>query len=121
MKFCEICENLLYAELSKDKNGVVMMCHCCGQANPLATGQSHALSDRALTDAKGEVLYDHYRNPDIFEDPSVPLTTLATCTNKSCPRDKDQEQKVIYIKYDSRNMRYLYGCAYCKQFWTRDS
>ena len=39
------------------------------------------------------------------------------CANGKCSRAADQPSRVVYIKYDQVNLRYVYCCKHCKHVW----
>ena len=41
------------------------------------------------------------------------------CPNEECNK-KNKNTKVSYIKYDNKNMKFLYICKYCNQKWTNN-
>ena len=56
--------------------------------------------------------YEQYMNKYIIHDPTLPRVN-----NIKCPSCDVQPNKVIYIKYDHVNMKYLYFCCNCEHFW----
>ena len=60
-------------------------------------------------------------NPYIKYDPTLPRVNNIKCTNKDCNSKKNKLQnEVIYIKYDSKNMKYLYVCETCGETWKQN-
>jgi DNA-directed RNA polymerase subunit M/transcription elongation factor TFIIS len=51
-------------------------------------------------------------------DPTLPHLDTIKCPNETCPsRSAKAESDVIYIKYDTANMKYLYICTNCNTQW----
>jgi hypothetical protein len=60
--------------------------------------------------------YSQYINKNIKYDPTLPRVNNIQCVNESCT-GKGKPNEVIYLKYDFVNMKYLYYCCHCEQFW----
>lgn len=115
MEFCENCENMLYFKVE----GSDMLTKYCKNCN---YSVSKSYEDDAVViienDFRDEkVIYSQYKNKNIIYDPTLPRVKNIVCTNQNCSKHKDQENNVIYIKYDNKNMKYLYFCNYCEEFW----
>nr|WRJ69776.1 putative DNA-directed RNA polymerase subunit Rpb9/RpoM [Oceanusvirus sp.] len=112
MKFCEVCDNLLYVKLD-DAGAFVYQCnYCSSQFKPAS--QDSVVAEVNYRDDRAK--YHHLLTPLVHEDPTLPRVDIA-CPNKSCPRPPRKKGDVLYIKYDHVNLRYLYSCGYCKHFW----
>lgn len=113
MKFCEGCRNMLFLQLQE---GGALHYHCkaCGttlDAQP--TTQETCVVDNNYVDD----FHKQYLSPYIVYDPTLPRTRNIPCINKACVRPKDREQEVIYVKYDTAAMKFLYYCCHCGMFW----
>jgi DNA-directed RNA polymerase subunit M/transcription elongation factor TFIIS len=112
MRFCEVCDNAT-ALRSSDEGKAVLVCHYCGHSKELEelvrdSGGSFVVSSSDHSDSTS--MYAHYLTPAIFSDPTLPKTRDVACPD-ACGRE------VIYIKYDSANMRYLFVCTKCRKAW----
>jgi aspartate carbamoyltransferase regulatory subunit len=56
--------------------------------------------------------------PLLHEDPTLPRISNVPCPNATCDRPADRPNEVLYVKYDAKQLRFLYSCAYCKHMWT---
>jgi hypothetical protein len=61
--------------------------------------------------------YQKFMSRHIKHDPTLPRVKNIACTNESCSKPSDAENEVIYIKYDPKNLKYLYYCCHCETFW----
>ena len=62
--------------------------------------------------------YEMFINPYIKYDPTLPRVNNIKCVNKECKsKSKNVNNEVIYIKYDNDEMKYLYYCVHCDNFW----
>jgi DNA-directed RNA polymerase subunit M/transcription elongation factor TFIIS len=116
MEFCKNCENMLYLRV-ENNDTLTRYCKNCNysESKSYAT-DSEVIIDNDLKDEM--VIYSQYMTKNIVYDPTLPRVNNIVCTNSSCCKGKDKDNKVIYIKYDSKNMKYLYFCTYCEHFWT---
>lgn len=140
MKFCNVCDNMMYMRLvvdattggqdegkeeegeapPRERNTLTYFCKNCG---------FHV--DASSTDAKDKVLdtdykddqatYSQYATPNIVHDPTLPRVSNIPCPFQDCSRPAASPNEVIYIKYDPTNLRYLYYCTHCARFWKSGS
>ena len=112
-EFCEICDNLLYMRASEnDEATLVKYCKHCSFTKPMEAGQCVKVSETLYSE--DQLLYDQFQNKFLRYDPTLPRVRdpALKCPNTECTGPKDSPQ-IIYIKYQSTNMRYMYCCDYC--------
>ena len=65
-----------------------------------------------------DLLYNQNVNKYLRFDPTLRRIRdpHITCPNTDCTATQDNNQ-VIYIKYDAKNMKYLYVCETCGHTW----
>jgi DNA-directed RNA polymerase subunit M/transcription elongation factor TFIIS len=115
MKFCQHCENMMY--VSVEKENLVYYCKHCNnkETQDVALDESVVIiDDNKIDDA---TRYSHYINKFLKYDPTLPRVNNIVCVNKSCSKKEDEQNEVIYLKYDHANMQYLYYCCHCDHFW----
>ncbi|AUF82338.1 putative DNA-directed RNA polymerase subunit Rpb9/RpoM [Tetraselmis virus 1] len=117
MKFCEVCDNLLYVKLGDSGNKLMYQCNYCSSSfdpspDDTLVSETNYRDDRAK--------YDHLLTPLVHEDPTLPRVDGIACPNKECTRPARKRGSVLYIKYDPVNLKFLYSCTYCKHFWGPD-
>ena len=61
--------------------------------------------------------HKQYLSPYIAYDPTLPRTSAIPCENKNCQRPENRPEEVIFVKYDSINMKFLYYCCHCARFF----
>jgi len=112
INYCNNCENMTSLHCSNE-NKLVHYCSVCGETEDIID------KNRCIyeTEFKG---YDNCeklnKNKYIVND-----ITLPTIQNKKivCPNDKcDKKDKILYIKYDFDQIKYIYICNGCGQKWT---
>lgn len=136
MKFCDVCNNMLYVS-TDDQSGLVLYCKNCSYKNVMTkeedsiqltnvqrkgTTGADEQSDTCIMNinyADDARSYKQYLTPNIKYDMTLPRVNNIPCPNKDC-KSKTNDSEVIYIKYDNMNMKYLYFCCKCEQFWKQD-
>lgn len=119
MNFCETCGNMLYMNVRPGDDGVpVLSCACksCGSSSELGAEKcSAALFTSDYSD--DHLAYKQYMSPHISHDPTLPHADNIECINPDCSRQTEEPRDVIFVKYDRKNLKFLYHCCYCKEFW----
>jgi len=123
MQFCQVCRNVMYLRAEQRGPGgananarPVLNCRACGFSRSVDTGVVTVdVFTKALVDASGQ-----YMTPYVEQDPTLPHVTNIPCPNKACTKPPGEASDVIYMKYDQRNMRYVYRCVHCKTFWKHE-
>ena len=112
MKFCPVCRYYLY--LNIEEQACIRLCRACGYTEKEEKGN---LISETLVKERTSEGYKILLNEFTRQDPTLPH--LKT----KCPRDdcksngRGAEKDVIYIKYDSENLKYLYICNVCGEYW----
>ena len=118
MEFCNYCNNMLYINLDDDKN-MIKFCKNCGNkiVHKKEAGSKVIIEDNQIDD---DTKYAQYNTPNIKFDRTLPRVNNIKCENEHCSTNKKENptnREVIYIKYDDKNMRYLYHCVTCEHTW----
>lgn len=113
MKFCINCKNYLYIDLDEEQN-LVRYCKNCShkEVEKKENGSVLVIDDNKIDDV---TRYSQFLNKNIKYDPTLPRVNNIPCTNPDCKKKDDPE--VIYVKYDFVNMKYLYYCCSCEQYF----
>jgi DNA-directed RNA polymerase subunit M/transcription elongation factor TFIIS len=110
---------MLYIRLDKeDANSLEYYCRNCGNVDNLITKDNLCISTTNLTSQDSTPT--HNINLYTKYDPTLPRTTTIKCPNAECisnQEDGETNREVIYIRYDDKNMKYLYLCKYCNKSW----
>ena len=123
MKFCKVCDNMYYISINaKNSNSLSYYCRNCGDVDEVTTNQEiQCVLNTSLKNDESK--YRHIINKYIKLDPTIPRIYTIPCPNENCPTNKpedDSEHKpreVIYIRYDTKNLKYVYMCCICNQSW----
>jgi len=112
MRFCEVCDNLLYVKVAA--GALVDQCNYCGCSYSVESSTAPVLE----TDYRDDrAKYHHLLTELLHEDPTLPRVDNVPCPNEACSRPSRAKGNVLYVKYDPVNVRFLYSCCYCKAFW----
>ena len=122
MKFCEVCQNMLYIALdSEDTNKLTYYCRNCGHVDKAITQEGHCVLQSQLK--QGEQKFQHMINEYTKLDPTLPRIHSMKCPNDYCKTNEDSSKlptEVIYMRYDDKNMKYVYICVTCDTIWKTD-
>jgi len=137
MHFCIKCGNMYYIKIKDDTEELVYNCRKCGHTNSELINQLDNLcvSKTELT-TNSIVDYSNIINKYTKLDPTLPRINNINCPNKDCPSNtKDSiddesknnsstqvktEKEIIYLRYDDKNMKYLYLCGVCDHYWNNN-
>lgn len=115
MKFCTICDNMLYEQLNAE--GVLMnVCKNCGNAVSINTSAT-ASCVMENNYADDSTLYKQFMNKHMHDDPTLPRVSNIACVNGACTKKASDSNDVVYVKYDAVNVKFLYQCGHCATFW----
>ena len=118
MYFCENCDNMYYVHIDSTSDTITHFCRNCGNTN-----------DKLLSNTNTVFEYDNDKN-STFKlansinqytkyDPTLPRTSNIVCPNVECPSITTDgvKNEIIYIKYDERNIKFIYLCSHCDKSW----
>lgn len=135
MKFCAICQNMLYIVMDEEKSRLNYTCKNCNYTETKSSekeGESIVVAQKRFDESsKYNNIHDccvmdisyfddtnsflQYQTKDIKYD-----MTLPRLKNIPCPSNCKEDSEVICIKYDPVNLKYLYYCTKCEEFWKLD-
>lgn len=113
MKFCKICRNMLY--IKNENENLVYYCKNCNFVENNVETAGQPVVDSNLID--DDMRYSQYMTKNIKHDPSLPRVNNIKCPSEHCTKKPNQDDEVIYVKYEFHNMKYLYFCCHCEAFW----
>lgn len=115
MKFCEKCDNMYYIGIDeKNTNDIVNYCRYCGNVdNNISTEGS------CIINTKNEIENDtsDVINEFTKQDPTLPHLYNVTCPNVECESHKQNKNDVIFIRYNTKDMKFIYLCTFCDYSW----
>ena len=117
MRFCTVCDNLLYEELEPQSLALVYACKCCG--NVVRDDVREAVVMESTCPMDDETKYRQFVTPHLKDDPTLPRASYIPCVRgDKCTRPAAAPREVIFVKYDAVNLKFLYHCVHCGAFWT---
>lgn len=118
MEFCHFCNNMLYIKDDPDDAfDVKLYCKNCQFQKPLSDSKQTKLVIQNIYNANNVIDYKNILNENIIHDPTIPHIDNIKCPNEGCTKPKDAGNDILYIKIDTVNLKFIYYCTYCKQFW----
>lgn len=131
MHFCTECGNMYYLRLIKDEetqeDGLIYYCRNCGHEDKSLVSNLNNLYV-SKTDVEVSANYKNKINKYTKRDPTLPRINTVNCPNVDCGSNKiietkddeshkEKEKEILYIRYDDKNMKYVYLCAVCDTVW----
>ena len=113
MHFCVMCNNMYYVSLGKDDD-LSYYCRNCGFVDPDITVNNITVSKSRLQHKEGKNFYN-FVNKYTKYDPTLPRIYNIPCPNSECT---EKNREIVYLRYDTTNMKYLYLCCKCDTKWT---
>lgn len=116
MEFCEKCDNMYYMTINKTTKQLIYFCKYCGHEDSTLINTKNLKVHKFSKENKNK---DVHINEYTKYDPTLPHVNTIKCPNNSCPsnEEEDIEQDVIYLRYDDKNMKYMYLCCNCDKNW----
>jgi DNA-directed RNA polymerase subunit M/transcription elongation factor TFIIS len=111
LEFCNVCENYLYLDTSNDK--LTKSCKTCGYKKDGEGG----LITETIIHAKSSEEYKYVVNEFTKQDPRLPHFKNLKCPNAACASQTTGQNDVIVIKYDQKQLRFVYICSICDAKW----
>ncbi len=122
MHFCENCGNMYYIRLmSEDSDKLIYYCRKCNNKNEDIINDEICVSKTHIKDTSQT--YKNIVNEYTKLDPTLPRINTIDCPNKECDSNKDKndknyvEKEIIYLRYDDKNVKFVYLCAHCDKTW----
>ena len=115
MKFCQLCDNMLYMK-TEDNTQLMYYCKNCNFSTiEDDTNLAQPLMDTVLNPTSTATRA--FIDKSIKHDVTLPRVSNITCKNPNCIKKPDEENEVIYMKHDNVNMNFLYFCCKCETFF----
>ena len=109
--FCKNCDNFMFTFVDVDKNKLYNGCKVCGNKDDIDTD-----SNNYIYKTTTKIDISNIINSNIVND--ITLPKIKNNSNITCITDDCDSKEITYIKYNEKNMDYLYICTKCGQKWT---
>ena len=115
MEFCKNCDNMCYMKINKDKQ-LIYFCKYCGFED---TETIETQNLKVLKFSKETKNQETHINEYTKYAPTLPHMNTIKCPNVECKSNiqQDIQQDVVYLRYDDKNMKYMYLCCHCDFTW----
>jgi predicted NAD-dependent protein-ADP-ribosyltransferase YbiA (DUF1768 family)/DNA-directed RNA polymerase subunit M/transcription elongation factor TFIIS len=117
VKFCPVCRYYLFLSDTQtpDEVKVGRVCRNCGyKEDSLNSGLIMEMNVQEKSTEGYKILLNEFTR----RDPLLPhIKKNIKCPDPACSSNHGEESDVIYIKYDSMNMKYVYICNKCGYQW----
>lgn len=122
MEFCEVCKNMLYMRLAgdteetsnDDESGPQLSYYCRKCGNEALAGASGTSCAYRVTFTQRDSAALQPLNAHTKHDATLPIAEQTTCPTANC----NEKNSVRYIRYDDKNIKYIYLCTACNATWT---
>jgi DNA-directed RNA polymerase subunit M/transcription elongation factor TFIIS len=124
MDFCTVCQNMYYIRLTgENQDKLIYYCRKCGHEDNelIASLENVCVSQTQLKASVSS--YEHIINKYTKLDPTLPHINNIECPNSACEsnaKEDDSTKKttdILYLRYDDKNMKFVYLCTYCDTVW----
>jgi DNA-directed RNA polymerase subunit M/transcription elongation factor TFIIS len=124
--------------LKEDTDKLIYYCRNCGNEDTSLVQNLNNLYV-SKTDVKKKMNYKNVINKYTKLDPTLPRIHNIDCPNVECPGNlnksntdeeggeskgeskKTVDKEILYIRYDDKNMKFVYLCANCDTIWNTES
>ena len=124
MFFCNNDDNMLYIKIDDDSN-LIYHCKLCGEEYSIKDLNPDEKNRNCVYKQNYQIKnysYKTFINKNIFKDPTLPRIKDIKCPYNDCESNTEEKDKeVIYLKYNTQDMDFLYCCTLCNKKWTSSS
>lgn len=119
MKFCEQCDNMYYISIDENNtNNLQYYCRNCKFVDTTIATDGGCILDTQVRNTEQQ--FSHIVNKYTKHDPTLPYVYTIKCPHGECAsnqEDSKENPKVVYMRYDDANLKYLYICTQCDTTW----
>ncbi len=122
MHFCTNCENMYYVNIDSNTDTISHYCRNCGTVDNNILSNTNTIFEYDNEESSTFKLANAINQYTKY-DPTLPRTQNIVCPNSECSANKDPNvaQDVLYIKYDEKNIKFIYLCCNCDKTWNNSS
>jgi DNA-directed RNA polymerase subunit M/transcription elongation factor TFIIS len=139
MHFCACCDNMYYISITPE-NELQYYCRNCGHIDDKIASDNICVSKVNMKKTNTTQSFSQVVNKYTKLDPTLPRIKTIRCPNDDCisnkkrsgssqasssaddgnSSSKNQENEVIYVRYDDTNLKYIYLCTKCDKVWNTE-
>ena len=118
LNFCDKCNNIMDIYSDEENSKLYLGCKCCSNKKDFDEGKKCIYTNESTIELSDII----NTNPYLTEDITLPVikgNPNIKCPNEDCICNTDSkvETEIIYIKYDTEKLSYMYICKHCNQKW----
>lgn len=119
LNFCDNCNNLMDIFSDEENSKLYLGCKCCSNKKDFSEENKCIYTNESTIELSDIINTNPYLREDITL-PHIKNNPNIKCPNTECICNTDDsvESEIIYIKYDSEELSYMYICKHCDQKWT---
>ena len=117
MNFCKQCDNMYYIKINPDKEDqLIYYCRNCGSEESNIDQNTYVVKNKLK---RQDNKYFNIINEYTKFDPTLPRINNIPCPNAECISNKEKTKKneIILIRYDDKNLNFVYLCSHCDTLW----
>ena len=121
MHFCTNCGNMYYIRLDEEETKLIYYCRKCGQEDTKIGTETIIVSKTMVHNNK--ISRNNIINQYTKLDPTIPHIHSILCVNSKCPSNdesSDLKSDILYIRYNTNDLKYVYLCYHCDTKWSND-
>ena len=102
-----------------DTNKLAYYCRHCQHNHVLDEAESICVINTQLNEGNVASNVSNIVNKYTKLDPTLPRIYTLPCPNMECITNttQDAEREVLYIRYDDKNLKFIYLCCKCDTSW----
>mgnify|MGYP001163952056 FL=1 len=119
LNFCDNCNNLMDIYSDEETNKLYLGCKCCSNKVDYNETNKCIYTNEAHIELSDIINANQYLTEDVTL-PVIKGNPNIKCPNEQCICNVDDkvESEILYIKYDSEKLSFMYICKHCNQKWT---
>ena len=116
INFCNNCDNIMFVYSDESQTQLYLGCKVCGEKTEY-TGEKSIYKNNFKLDNSETINNNKY----LTYDNTLPV--LKSNKNIKCPNEtctsitENLSSNITYVKFNEKDMKYLYICRYCGQKW----
>lgn len=119
LNFCDNCNNLMDIYSDEETKKLYLGCKCCSNKTDFNEGNKCIYTNESIIELSDIINSNQY----LTEDITLPLirgNPNIKCPNADCDGNTKEgiDSEILYIKYNSEKLSYMYICKHCNTKWT---
>ena len=119
LNFCDNCNNLMDIYSDEETKKLYLGCKCCSNKTDFNEGNKCIYTNESIIELSDIINSNQYLTEDITL-PLIQGNPNIKCPNADCDSNTKEGigSEILYIKYNSEKLSYMYICKHCNTKWT---